>query len=435
MKKAKEGEAMVSFAVIADDLTGANDTAVQFAKRGVGTSVQIDMHQEVPKSEGSRVVVVNTDSRDLSAADAYRVVKEAARHLQAEQVQTIYKKMDSTLRGNFAAEIAAVADVYQPEAVFIAPAYPRAGRMTVGGYHFLDGLPLEFTEIAHAPKTPVQDSYIPALIEEQTGRTAAVISLSVIKKGREAVAREVASCQKQGISWFIFDVVQEEDFLTIRQGTEAWPSALWAGSAGLADFLTASPELADTDEAGSGRRSGPVLIVAGSVSEKTHQQMQEVTRRNARLIKLPGEKVLTEDGFWQDCAAQVKQALAEGWNVLLATSESQQDVTAAVAAGSRAGLSGRDVSEQLAVVLGRIVAQLDMTKLSGMVLTGGDTAVHVLKTIGARYIEVVAEVATGIPLGKLHGGTGDGLWVVTKAGAFGQRDCFIAALNAIHGKA
>jgi uncharacterized protein YgbK (DUF1537 family) len=66
-----------------------------------------------------------------------------------------------------------------------------------------------------------------------------------------------------------------------------------------------------------------------------------------------------------------------------------------------------------------------------MVLTGGDTAIHVCRSLKAEAIEVIAEVAIGIPLGKLVGGVCDGLQVVTKAGAFGTKQSFVQAIKAI----
>ena len=59
------------------------------------------------------------------------------------QTRLIYKEMNSTARGNFAAEIAACLAVIRneldaPEAVAIfAPAYPQNGRTTKGGHQYL----------------------------------------------------------------------------------------------------------------------------------------------------------------------------------------------------------------------------------------------------------------------------------------------------------
>lgn len=69
--KEQEGEAMIKLAVIADDLTGANDTALQFAKRNIKSSVEINFMQ-MEDIEDKEVVVVDTDSRDLDEYLSYK---------------------------------------------------------------------------------------------------------------------------------------------------------------------------------------------------------------------------------------------------------------------------------------------------------------------------------------------------------------------------
>jgi uncharacterized protein YgbK (DUF1537 family) len=72
-----------------------------------------------------------------------------------------------------------------------------------------------------------------------------------------------------------------------------------------------------------------------------------------------------------------------------------------------------------------------LSAVAGLILTGGDTAVHVLRLLKAEKIKILAEVAPGIPLGSIEGGACDGKLVVTKAGAFGEKDCFVKALKII----
>ena len=88
--------------IIADDLTGAADCAVAFAKRGLDAAV-LWGHGE---DSGASVLSVDADSRHLPAAEA------AARQLTAQAAHwrpgvRLYKKIDSTLRGQPAAELAA----------------------------------------------------------------------------------------------------------------------------------------------------------------------------------------------------------------------------------------------------------------------------------------------------------------------------------------
>ncbi len=130
----------------ADDLTGAADTAVGFAAAGLRTAV-LPWRGAVPASPpDAAVLAFDTASRDLdagAAADrAGQVARWFARH--CDERAWLYKKLDSTLRGNAAAELAAVeralcAAGRCPSQVVVAPAYPALGRTTVDGRQCWDG--------------------------------------------------------------------------------------------------------------------------------------------------------------------------------------------------------------------------------------------------------------------------------------------------------
>src|SRR5271157_2579688 len=90
--------------LIADDLTGACDAAVHFARRGYRTHVRLDS-----RGEEVSVLAISAESRDLSAAELRQVMNELAQRLPVDRARILFKKIDSTLRGNVGAEIAAAA--------------------------------------------------------------------------------------------------------------------------------------------------------------------------------------------------------------------------------------------------------------------------------------------------------------------------------------
>ena len=63
--------------------------------------------------------------------------------------------------------------------------------------------------------------------------------------------------------------------------------------------------------------------------------------------------------------------------------------------------------------------------IRSMTLSGGDTALAILRALGAKGIKIEREVLPGIPLGRVLGGAADGLAVVTKAGGFGKEDALV----------
>lgn len=422
---------MIKLAVIADDITGANDTAVQFAKRNISSYVRIDFDQQKLLQETADVIVVDTDSRDIASGDAYHKVQQVCEILQSSGVKQIYKKVDSTLRGNLGAEIDAAATVFQPELVVIAPAFPSNNRVTIGGYHLLHHMPVELTEIAHAPKSPVRESRIVELLQKQTDERIGLIELNIVIAGVDALKKAITERLAQGEKWIVFDAVLDEHLENIVRATEDYHNILWVGSAGLAEKLPTVFQQSDKIENRILSAEGAILIVAGSVSKITQMQISSALNLpNIQLVKMDVVHLIqNKEAEIEKCTEEAKRLLKAGKDILLASAVSEEDVLAAVTTGEKCGLTSTQVSETTALALADITAQVAGSSLAGMVLTGGDTAIHVCRALGAEAIQVIEEVVTGIPLGKLVGGCCNGLQVVTKAGAFGKEDAFILAMQ------
>lgn len=114
---------MTELAIIADDLTGALDSAAPFAARGLGTVVALSP-AALPDAlaTGAPIVAVSTDSREVSADIASKRVRTAIGHLP-EGIR-LFKKIDSRLKGNLAAEL----DAFDFENALVVPAIPAFGR-------------------------------------------------------------------------------------------------------------------------------------------------------------------------------------------------------------------------------------------------------------------------------------------------------------------
>ena len=162
--------------VVADDLTGAADTGIQLAKRGFYTILLPfgmyetgSRHIQTVSSLSSQAAALSTNSRGEGARSAYYRVRNATACLIREShPQYVYKKIDSTLRGNVGAEIEAVMEAAGSEAAILAPAFPEYGRTTVEGIHYVNGQLLSQTEAAFDPVSPVTESHIPTLLQKQT---------------------------------------------------------------------------------------------------------------------------------------------------------------------------------------------------------------------------------------------------------------------------
>ncbi|MDT8902851.1 four-carbon acid sugar kinase family protein [Anaeroselena agilis] len=421
---------MAVIAVIADDLTGANDTGVQFAKQGLATVVLLDARQ-FSSDAASDVVVVDIGSRAVPPGEAYARAAEAARLVSSGGVGAVYMKVDSTLRGNLGPQIDAIMDACGLKLAVAAPAFPKNGRITVGGLHLLNGVPIEASEIARDPKMPVKESYVPALLAAQTRRKVGQVGLKVMSAGEAAIAAELARLAADGVEVVVCDAWRDEQLRDLAAAIAArGQGTLWVGSAGLAEHLPAALGLSGA------KRSGPVAVIAGSVSNVTRSQVAKLSERpDVAYIMVTPAALLTDAGRKAEierCCAAAAAAMREGKNAVLASGYSDDIVAATRREAEALGLNGQQAGDLVAGALGEMGQRLaEDASPSGLVLTGGDIAVAVCLALGATGIRVIREVAPGIPLGELQGGRRDGLKVVTKAGAFGSDDALAAALEVL----
>jgi uncharacterized protein YgbK (DUF1537 family) len=122
--------------VIADDLTGANDTGVQFAKNGCETMVSIleDKSFKVVVPDDLDVMVIDTETREVGEKIARSRIKNILKKLNITKKDIVYKKVDSTLRGNTGAELEEIMTILNRDICIFSPSYPSYQRITVGFY-------------------------------------------------------------------------------------------------------------------------------------------------------------------------------------------------------------------------------------------------------------------------------------------------------------
>ncbi|HWR29581.1 MAG TPA: four-carbon acid sugar kinase family protein, partial [Negativicutes bacterium] len=399
---------------------------VQFVKHGLKVQVFLGGSVEGEGERRTDALVLDTDSRAAQPDISYERVRNAGRIIK--QVSSarplVFKKIDSTLRGNLGAEIDAAMAEFDFEWAAVAPAFPVNGRITVGGWHLLHQVPIAESEISRDPKTPVYESLLPTLLATQSHHKVEHVYLADVCKGVNAVMRRIKEIRQDGAKVVSFDASTQTHLQTIATAIAATEAAaLWVGSAGLAEVIPAVMGWPQAEQTVTPGGSGPVLVVAGSVSYVTARQMNRfLTGDNVHLVSLQVDALISHEAEEvQRCAQEALSQLAAGRDVLLAS---------AVAEGSVV----QGCSEIVAASMGKVVAQLASEKLAGLFLTGGDTAVSVCRALGVNAIDILAEVLPGIPLGQLNGGCCPGLRVVTKAGAFGGENAIVEAVKVLKGR-
>jgi uncharacterized protein YgbK (DUF1537 family) len=422
----RERHGSPAIVIVADDLSSATDCSVQMIVGGYRAVVPLSFRFPIPADVD--IVAFDTDSRNLSAEQAYQAIRRCVAGRSLDPRAALYKSVDSTLRGNLGAEIEALLETGWFDAAIVAPAFPTYGRTTLDGHQFLDGVPLHETEFGSDPTAPVGTSAVLGRIAEQCGRAGALVSLETQRKGPDALRALIEDRRAAGVEIFVFDAVEEEDLERLAVSVGALPlRVLWVGSTGLSRYLPKALSLRPrAAPAPVPVRDGPILIVAGSASETTRRQLDacasdgglaEIRVKTLAVVRA-GEEGEAETGRVRSALAA---ALADGARaVALSLTSSRADIAAAKAVAADLGLSPDQASARLVQALARLTVELvdGRTPLRGLVLTGGDTAKTVLTLLETEAIEILDEIEPGIPLGRISGP--HGMLVVTKAGGFGS---------------
>jgi uncharacterized protein YgbK (DUF1537 family) len=376
--------------LIADDLTGACDAAVAFAARGYVTAARLEPEGG---ADGLDVLAVTTESRALPAAELRGVFERTGRALAGVDSPIVFKKIDSTLRGNVGMEVALAAEAFACDAAIVTPAFPAMNRMVESGCLRVDGA--EFAPIEMAAFWRAQ------------GLACAHVSPQCLEAALESGARFVS-----------VDAASDADLDgMVRCGLGSGRRILWAGSAGLASALARASGAppANVTETGRPKHAPPSSVVGHALACPCPSGPNPDPHRSAMpvLFCLGSDHSVTLE-------QERNLIAARGALALDALTAAPERIAATLA-------SGRHVA--LRVPYGRVSLERARQLLHGLsgawMLTGGDTASLVCRALGATEIHLHHEVAPGIPRGAIAGGPFHGAPVVTKSGGFGAPDALI----------
>ncbi|ASR36020.1 serine kinase [Prauserella marina] len=387
-------------AIIADDLTGAGDTAVQFSEQGWTAELRLRSGETSPGAAAT-VVAVTTDSRALGEHDAAVKVRDATARLREQGVTRFFKKVDSTLRGPIRAEIDAALGVLAPGTIaVVCPAFPDVGRTVAGGTLLVDGVPVAETVIGSDPVNPVTMSEVPELLG------APLVRLDPA----EPPSRWADRIREAGSGVVVLDAADNAGLDRIAAAVaELGDRALPVGSAGLASALAKRWRPRE--------RPSTALVVVTSLNAASREQASALTDA-AAVRHEPTGLELSDDTAWEVFVDGVLASASARPRALLVIAPERE--TATVAAGL--------VPRRLADAAARVVRS---GNVAGVVVTGGDGARALLDGLDSTGIRLRGHVAPGVALGAVVGGWAAGLPVATKAGGFGGPGVLIKAADAV----
>ncbi len=385
------------FGLIADDLSGACDAALGFARAGYSAGVSFNA---IPEFLETQMLAVDTDSRTLAPELAHERVLRAA--IALRDAPLLFKKLDSTLRGHIALELQAALEGSERRKLIFAPAFPTFARTTSNGVHLLEGVPIHQTAFANDPRNPVLTSHLPTLLSNLGD--VRVVSLEELHRNKLADILET-------YDRLVIDIAEESDLLSLIAQVSDRRDVLWAGSTGLAYALGQSL-VREHVRAKPIMRYERILTVIGSVNLITRTQL-EATRDCENVVQVQ----LGQVELGNSSLERSRTALRNGSSVMLFSSP-----PTAAADDAQAAL----VVAQLADHVAQLEGDFD-----ALVLTGGDTAIHVAKRLGALGVRLERELEMGVPFGCLIGSKP--YPVVTKAGGFGTPKTLVNILQLLRG--
>ncbi|TJY43559.1 four-carbon acid sugar kinase family protein [Cohnella pontilimi] len=420
--------------ISADDITGAGDIGIMFAKAGYASHIYpfTAGGSAYPQVKDGDVVIFDTNSRFDSPKTAYDKVFAATAKLRELGCTQFINKTCSVFRGNIGAEFDAMLDALGESFAVVVLGFPKNGRTTVDGIHYVHGKKLEESEFRHDPVHPMTRSDLAGILRGQTERTVAQLDHTVVEQGPDAL-RQAIEEMKNRCHYLILDVTDQQALRIIAEAV--LEERVLCGSSALSEELAllrkaTSPSEAAPPAIPAGSDAG-LLITAGSLMPQTARQVEELRTCGTSVFELDTLKLLDPEGREPLLASLTEQIAAlnlSGRHVLVHSSHDAEQVRQTKSAGSQMGLSNTDVSRLVSGSLAEITARvLAATGQTRAIIAGGDTSASACERLGVQGMRIVREIEPGLPSCLTFGERP--LLLVLKSGSFGKPDFFQKAIR------
>lgn len=420
--------------IIADDLTGANDTALQFHIQGANTKILLDNEYIPNKNDIAEVWAISSESRNCDVLEAVTRVEKAVKTFTDNfSFEYYYKKIDSTLRGHIALETLTVLNLLAYDAAIIIPAFPQEGRITIGGYHLLKGVPIGRTEIAMDPHSPIVESHIPTLLksqlEEKQSELIGTLDLKTVMNGAGPILIKINELIKEGKKLIVADAASITDIeqiaLAINKcdkkilptGTAAGAQVM--GKIWLAD-ITNEREVLKVEKL-------PKFIVSGTATQITAEQIEKLEQsddyNDVNFIPLDTKDIIS--GVSEEVVSRIVSNLNSGVTVCVHTSH----LIANFDGFSDDSFNAELTKEKLATLITDYLAELTkqvLNQINAILITlGGETSYKCCNAINSKELKLLDEVAPAISLCRDI----NKRFIVTKSGNLGKSRTLIDILD------
>jgi 4-hydroxythreonine-4-phosphate dehydrogenase len=269
---------------VADDLSGATET---LAALGLWGS-RVWLNTKNPKLLLNEIkdhqnLVIDSNCRQLSPEKTRLQLRDIANVLtNLPKGSVVFRKVDSLLRGNLA-QIVEEAQHHGP--VIVAVANPATGRTTVGGVVYVNGTPLDQTELweieGRKPWSSIAESIAPL--------SSRVIPIETIRSGQAKLLAALTDAFNAG-AVSICDSQTAEDLDLVAEAALAVERVQIVGTAGLARAVSKNLKLQSLPSGMPKLSTDEICVLVGSAAQASARQIDKLSGMKVSTFKLNDEK-------------------------------------------------------------------------------------------------------------------------------------------------
>lgn len=420
--------------IIADDLTDAEETALQFHLKGANSQILLDFNSSPQNIKNTQVWAVSTATRNKTPDFAYEEVKKASQlFLEHLNLDYFFKKIDSALMGNIGVEILAILEVLNWDAAILVPACPAENKITVGGYQLIKGQPIERTEYARDNINPLYESHVPTMIKKQLGEEnsglVASLDLQTIMKGAGPILQKINSFAIEGKKLIIADAVSNTDIEQIvLAAKKSELKFLPVGASSMAQVLAnvwLTPK--DTENEEKLIPNLPKLILSGTGTQTTINQLEFLEQSeeydNIYFIEPDMQNILGSVN--DDFAKNVIDKLGENNIVVINASNVIKNFDGFSDDSLNSDMTKSKLMEHVSSFLAELTKTVINAKDVILITLGGDTSYKCCTEINSNQLQIIDEVEPSVALTLDH----KAQWIVSKSGHIGNESALIDILK------
>lgn len=428
---------MIQTIIVADDMTGANVSSSLLAKNGIKVGSLIHLSQ-LERYKDFEAFGVHTDSRCVEPEEAYARVYNTVQELKQVPTRFFNKRIDSTLRGNLGKEIDGMLDALDNNAVVIVvSAFPNSGKIVVGGYMLVHSQPLEKTDVANDPTSPVTTSVVEQVLKQQTKYQVGSITIETVLKGTEAVREGILKLNAEGCRIISVDASTNEEIDVIASATISSKLPFISVDPGpfteaLVKRLTPKAEV---------RNKQKILFLIGSVSTIAISQIINLAAvHEPYTVKINAERLIYEELREAEISRVTDEVLAnlpDHQMFLVASRIDPEDKLDLAEVARSQNRTLQEISETISSGIaeaGKRIVDRSGEQFGGFYTSGGDTTKAFLAITNTQGIEIKDEIIPLAVYGRIMSGDLGGKAIITKGGLIGDKNTLVQCADYLKNK-